>query len=661
MTDHHSSSSPEAILEALRVHQVELQMQNEELRRIQAELDASRSLYFDLYELAPVGYCTVSPDGLIVQANLTSTTLLGLRRGDLVQHRFSQFMHSDDLDAFYRVRRQVLAEGRAGEVEVRLLRPSEQSFWAHLTMTRSEQDPEGQVRIVLSDISVRRAAEESVLLGYHTLLAVSQGVIVTGPDRLVRSVNQAFIDMTGYAQQDIVGRNCRLLQGPLSDAAQVESIRRALAGGKGFVGEILNYRKDGTTFWNDLLINEVCNADGVLTHYVGVIRDVTEKRAQEATRLSLERQLMQSQKMESLGLLAGGVAHDINNTLAAISAVGAIQLVTLPPESVAFRAFTTIEKAVRRGAETVASLLNFSRKKPAETKPLDWNALIREQLNLLKHTTMARVEVRTQLEPFLQTMEGDSGSLGLALMNLCLNSLDALGPTVTAPTITLSTRNDGAFVAIEVADNGVGMDAEVLSRALDPFYTTKPVGKGTGLGLSMVYSVVQAHRGTLNLDSSVGQGTRVTLTFPASSLAVPTPAPHDPTSALSSLPPLHVMLVDDDEIMRDSCLGLLEALGTQPVGYGSGEAALAALGSQPFDLVLLDMNMPGLGGPATLAELRRREPDLWVLVVTGLADQAVLDLLERTPCTELMAKPFEFKTLQNTLAQHALRLGACRT
>jgi CheY-like chemotaxis protein len=235
-------------------------------------------------------------------------------------------------------------------------------------------------------------------------------------------------------------------------------------------------------------------------------------------------------------------------------------------------------------------------------------------------------------------------------MNLCVNALDAMAGRGT---LILGTRNlDARWVEVLVQDDGCGMTPEVLAKALDPFFTTKPVGKGTGLGLAMVYSIVQAHHGQLELESEPGRGTRVRMRFPACAAPGPQPEPSQAPAAQVRPGAMNVLLVDDDELIQGSIQALLEVLGHASVPAPTGEAALALLeaGLEP-DLVILDMNMPGLGGAGTLPRLRALRPDLPVLLATGRADQAALDLIEAHPPAVLLSKPFGMKDLQRHLEQ----------
>ena len=375
-----------------------------------------------------------------------------------------------------------------------------------------------------------------------------------------------------------------------------------------------------------------------------------EQRVQERTAelKASHSQLVQAQKMESLGYLAGGVAHDMNNVLGAILTLSSVNLEVQAPGSPTHRAFETIVKAAERGTNVVKGLLSFARAGVAENRLLNLNDVLREETKLLERTTLVKVRFELDLDPALWPMKGDAGAFAQVFMNLCINAMDAMPENGT---LVLRTRNlPGQRVEAVVEDNGSGMTREVLDRALDPFFTTKGVGKGTGLGLAMVYSTVKAHHGQLELQSEPGKGTRVKMTFPACAPAASAPVDGAEPRVAAAGPVMDVLLVEDDEFMMSTLQNVLEYLGHTFTAAVCGEEALARLeeGYRP-DVVILDMNMPGLGGAGTLPLLRALCPEVPVLLATGRTDQAALDLIAAYDQVTLMAKPFGIEELRYNL------------
>jgi CheY-like chemotaxis protein len=368
----------------------------------------------------------------------------------------------------------------------------------------------------------------------------------------------------------------------------------------------------------------------------------------ESALRSSEEQLRQTQKLEAVGRLAGGIAHDMNNVLAAIMGMASALRANCSDQDLRARPLDSILHASSRGRDLVKGLTEFASKRLEEPRWFSLNDLVRKEAELLGHARLRQVRLELDLDPALPGIRGDASALGSTIMNLGINALDAMpdGGTLCIRSRTL----DGPRIELTVTDTGCGMPPEVLARAVEPFFTTKPVGKGTGLGLARVYGTVKAHGGTVELQSRPGQGTCVRMLFP-----VEVAAPQLPDPAASPLPEgghrqLSVLLVDDDDLIQGSTHALLEVMGHRTVTVSSGEAALVQLeaGYQP-DIVLLDMNMPGLGGAGTLPRLRALRPPLPVLLATGRVDQTVLDLVQAHPNVTLLSKPFGIKELRQQL------------
>ncbi len=371
---------------------------------------------------------------------------------------------------------------------------------------------------------------------------------------------------------------------------------------------------------------------------------------QNEENLRLNEHLFQSQKMESLGILAGGVAHDMNNVLGAILGLSSAVQNLQAADSPAWHAFDTITKAATRGGKLVKSLLAFTRNSLAEEKVLNLNEILHEEVQILTHTTLAKVRLTLDMDAELRPIRGDVAALTHAIMNLCVNAVDAMPEQGT---LTLRTRNiDSEWVEVVVEDTGSGMSKEVLQRAFEPFFTTKGVGKGTGLGLSVVYRTVKAHQGQLDIQSEPSLGTRVGIRFPACNPALLPQKPAAESQAESSPWKLSVLLVDDDELIQIAFTQVMELLGHDVAVLSSGEEALAKLETnfQP-DVVILDMNMPGLGGGGTLPHLRALRPTLPVILSTGRMDQTAIDLAGAHAYVTLLPKPFSMKDLQERLME----------
>jgi len=495
--------------------------------------------------------------------------------------------------------------------------------------------------------SARRVRESEELLRAITS-AIPDPVFLKGLEGRWIFANPATLRVIGKTMDEVIGKtDAEIYNDRELAAVLMETDRRIMESG---VEELVEESILGPQGYRTFLSSKApyLDAEGRVIGLIGNARDITERKLAEEARLRLEAQLQQIQKMESLGSLAGGVAHDMNNVLAAVFGLAPANIEAMPEGSPAHRDFGTIIKAAERGGKMVKSLLNFARQSPAEVRELDLNQVLQEEVRLLERTTLSRVKLEIDLAADLRPIRGDASALTHAFINVCVNAVDAMSG---AGTLLLQTRNvDSDWVEVVVEDTGAGMSKDVLEKAMDPFFTTKEQGKGTGLGLSLVFNTVKAHQGLLWLESEPGQGTRVRMRFPvceagAELAAITTASVPAPASG-----GLKVLLVDDDELIQFAIQAQLEVLGHQGTVAASGEEALVALeaGLNP-DVVILDMNMPGLGGVGTLPKLRALRPTLPVLLSTGRADQIAQNLVETDPHITLLSKPFTMEALKKQL------------
>jgi len=517
---------------------------------------------------------------------------------------------------------------------------------------------------IARDITARKLAEEQLAQSEQELeesKALLEGVVENLPftvflkeatDLKFVLFNRAGEELVGIGRADVLGKNNLDLFPPDQAEQFSANDREVLDGELGLVDipeeQILTARK-GLRL---LHTRKVClrGADGSTKYLLGISEDITDQKRAAEEHARLQAQLQQIQKMESLGTLAGGIAHDMNNVLGAILGLASANIETQPQASPARRSFETIAMAATRGAEMVRGLLAFARQGQGTEQVLDLNAIIRDEVRLLERTTLSSVRLEMALQIDLHPVRGDASALAHAFMNLCVNAVDAMSGHGV---LTLRTRNvDHAWIEAAVEDTGTGMPKDVLDRAMEPFFTTKALGKGTGLGLSTVYSMVQAHRGQIEINSVPGLGTQVKMRFPACAagtepnLPENSPLPDEPQHVLK------VLLIDDDELIQNAMRPMLQSMGHSVLSSPSGESALAAVesGFRP-DVVILDMNMPGLGGGGTLPRLRARLPQVPVLISTGRADQASQDLAALYPLVTLLPKPFTIHELRRNLKQ----------
>ena len=373
-----------------------------------------------------------------------------------------------------------------------------------------------------------------------------------------------------------------------------------------------------------------------------------ERMQAEVERRKIETELLRYQKLESLGSLAGGVAHDMNNVLTAIMGIVSVLHAQFETDPAVRRNLDLVLRATERGRKLVKGLTDFARDRLEDAVPINLNELLVQEAELLNRTTFQRIQVVMQLEEPLPLVLGEPSSLSNVLMNLCVNSIDAMPD---GGRLKFGSRSlPGGGVEVHVEDTGQGMTPEVMAKALDPFFTTKPVGKGTGLGLSVVFGAIKAHGGTVEIDSEPGKGTRISLQFPSLGLKSDPiePAPMDTSAA--EVATLRVLLVDDEALLLESISSLFRFLGHHVEMASSGSECLDKLkAGLTVDLVVLDQNMPGLTGIETLGKIRALHPSLPVLLSSGFVDQTVEDAMADYARLGVLRKPFGIDELNSAL------------
>ncbi|HJW72520.1 MAG TPA: PAS domain S-box protein [Geothrix sp.] len=601
----------------------------------------------------------------ILDVNEASLAVMGaVSKADLIRD-LHRYFTEESLPAF-RAEMIALFNGEVRfEAELPILDIQGRRHELHLRLAvlQGMESPLSRVLVSFTDITERKAATLALRQSEKKYRTVADYTFDwefwRTPDGSLPYVSPSCERITGYRPEEFQADPDLLLAivHPEDQSAVKDHLALSLRG-EAFCCNAVEFRiqaRDGQERWIGHLCQDVFDQNGTYLGRRGSNRDITEKKRSDLENIQLEAQLLQAQKMESLGILAGGIAHDMNNVLGAILGMASIHIGTQPYGSPLHHALTTICKATERGGEMVRRLLNFARQSPAEEREVDINELLREEMHMLERTTMAKVRLELDLAPDLRPIRGDANALTHALMNLCVNAVDAMPDNGT---LTLRTRNVGQDrVEVLVEDTGTGMPKEVLERALDPFFTTKGVGKGTGLGLSMVFTTVKAHQGELEIQSEPGQGTCVRLCFPVGELERQAPRPTDSGETRMPRDVLKILLVDDDELVQISSQAILEFLGHAVVTVSSGEGALASIaGGYEPDVVILDMNMPGLGGAGTLPRLRELRPTMPVLLSTGRADQTAMDLVGTHARVTLLAKPFGMRELQ----QHLEPIGRAR-
>ncbi len=482
----------------------------------------------------------------------------------------------------------------------------------------------------------------TVDLKEQALAQLRESILITdaqldAPGPHIVYVNDAFTRMTGWQAEEVIGKNPRFLQGPKTTRKTMDRLRLNLENGERFTGEDINYRKDGSEFYIDWYIEPMRNVHGEITHFVAVQRDVSEQRA-------LEKNLLVAQRLESIGLLASGIAHDLNNVFAPILIVPQI-LRQQVDDSGQEELLALMESSARRGIDLVKQVLVFARGTTETAGFVLPRHVVEELAKVIKSTFSKAISLVTDVPFDISPIEMDATQLYQLLLNLCINARDAIAETGTitvrgrnfeAKTALQLTRAEllrGEYVVLSVSDTGSGISEANLENIFQPFFTTKDPGHGTGLGLATVSVVVKNSRGVIDIETALGRGTTFSVYLPAAQPrdeAVATPLSHP-----SQANPRRILLVDDEAAIVMLLREVLQSAGHTVATARNGLEAQAALAQGHFDLALVDLMMPGEAIGSAIREMRR--PGMTLIAISGLSKE---EAQAEAPAVSVLQKPF---------------------
>ncbi|WP_137178744.1 PAS domain-containing sensor histidine kinase [Roseomonas sp. AR75] len=612
----------------------------------------------------------LDPEGRVASWNAGARRIKGYADQDVIGRHFSMFFTDEDCRAGLpqRALERARDEGRH-ESEGWRRRKDGSRFWA-LAVLDAVRDDSGRLlgfAKVTRDLSQRRATELALLESERQFRLLVQGVtdyaiFMLAPDGSVTSWNAGARRIKGYETGEILGQHFSRFYTEEDRRAAVPARALAQAATTGrFEAEGWRLRKDGTRFWASVIIDAIRDEQAALIGFAKVTRDITEQRNAKLALEETRAQLIQSQKLEALGQLTGGVAHDFNNILQVISS-GITLAQRLPAGSDRLaRILQEMRSAAARGADLTRQLLAFSRQAPLRPEFLETAKGIEDAVALISRVIRPGITLEVAVAPECWPLRVDVSQFEVALLNLAVNARDAMPE---GGTLRIAAENrvldgtpqglSGRFVAIGVRDTGIGIPGEILERIFEPFFTTKPVGKGTGLGLSQVHGFAQQAGGAVTIASRVDEGTEFTLLLPAATEGPEAGEQDEPGEQGASAPllpaGLRVLVVDDDAAVGRLTVGMLEGAGQSPKATTEADKALRWLSEgMAFDVVVSDVVMlGGMGGLDLARAIRQRWPALPVLLVTGYTRDA--EIIQRE--FPVLHKPFT--ALELTLAIRGL-------
>jgi PAS domain S-box-containing protein len=527
-------------------------------------------------------------------------------------------------------------------------------FDAEVTLNEISVEGKDLLLAIVRDVTERRRTQHELFIKERAMEAAIEGIVLTdaSADNQVLYANKAMETITGYTCDELFGQNMRMLQGKETDRASIMKMHEAIASKKACKIDILNYRKDGTEFWNEISITPVTNQAGDVTHFIGTQQDITEKRKTESA-------LHQSQKMDAIGQLACGIAHDFNNKLGI--AIGYLDFLrdSVKNQERETRWIDITTSAIERCTKLTQQLLSFSREKENQALPTNINNELEKMKPLIESALTPAIKYEINLTENPQLVNINPDEFQDALLNLVINARDAMadGGNLTVETrqqyIDKALANafpslqEGDYFEITVNDTGSGIDSSLHERIFEPFFTTKQEDKGTGLGLAMVYGFVKRNNGDIMLMSEPGQGATFKIFLPV--IAEHKGTSPDDMSELDALPQGHesILVVDDENDLLNLAQQYLSSLGYQVFTATNPAEALEVLAKRPkIDLLFSDVIMPGDRNGYTLAdEVLERYPYVKILLTSGLSGNADPNSRKQWLTETLLSKPYQKQDL----------------
>jgi PAS domain S-box-containing protein len=604
----------------------------------QGNLQESQRQLFTLMANLPglVYRCRHDEDWVIEFASEGCFELTGYHPQDLVNNNtisYKQLIHPDDRDRVCREVLDAVAAGRPYQLQysITTAQGKTRCVWEQ---GRGVAPPNGKVEFLegfISDVTQQKLAADRLRLQGTALESAANAIVLTDRDGVIEWVNPAFTKLTGYTFSEAYGERLSILKSGRHEPAFYEELWQTILAGEVWHGELINRRKDGALYTERMTIAPVTNDRGEVAHFIAIKEDITEQKR-------LQEQFLQAQKVEAVGRLAGGVAHDFNNILTAISGYTELLLRKLAANDPLFRLAEQIRKSTERASGLTRQLLAFSRKQALQPRVLDLSNVVTDIEKMLRRLIGEDIELHTIRGAAVGNVKADPAQVEQVIMNLAVNARDAMPKggklIIEVARATLSeeyTRRyrdvqPGEYVMLAVTDTGTGMTEEVKAHIFEPFFTTKPQGKGTGLGLATCYGIVKQSGGHISVHSELGRGTTFKIYLPRVDADVD-PRPERPK--LRELPTGRetILVAEDEPRVRELTVDILRNLGYQVIEAGSGEEGVRLAQEKPnqkIDLLFTDVVMPQMDGKQLADWFGTARPETKVLFTSGYTADAII-------------------------------------
>jgi len=629
-----------------------------------------------VFNTTTVGLCITDSDGVVVAANPADSKIHGYTHEEFVGGLFTKALPPELREDALRLHREYMEETlneMSGEWQV--LHKNGTLRDVAVNVARLVLDDGRKFRVTaVTDITEQKRIERQLRYQAQLLENVSDAVMAIDNNTCITSWNRTAETLYGWKASEVLGKSIYhvLTHRYVNDVDDKIVIETMLKTGK-WVGEVIQKRKDGSEVIVEACVSYLRDEKGDIIGMVSINRDITEQKHYEQERQRLYEQLQHLQKMESIGRLAGGIAHDFNNILAAI--LGNVKLATekVNDEKV-LKYLSRIKAASERASALTQQLLGFARQGKYELAPVDLRDCVCNVVEMLEHTIDKRIEVVVEPAHMSTKVMGDRTQLEQVILNLAVNAIDAMMPTLEAKQsgiLRFSWRSgvreeikvvnqhllpNQPYLCLAVSDSGIGIPKEIQKKIFEPFFTTKEIGKGTGLGLAMVYGIMQNHHGSVHVESEVGKGTTFELYFPqvlesqTKQETVTTTHTHPRAMQKNK----KILIVDDEEMLRELLTEQLVDAGYAVYEASNGLEAIEVLKrlcaeQTQIDAVVLDMNMPKMDGAKAYTEIRALFPKMPILIATGYAEDDVVRQLQQIGTSAVLVKPYDADLLLEKL------------
>lgn len=591
-------------------------------------------------------------DGVVFEANDKAVEIIGATVNEIIGSNHLSFFVQADKDRYISYFNKKLLSDYTNDDSINLYVENKDGKFipVQLKVNFSIINNMRVAQVLLYDMSNKFKMEEGRRLLATAVEQAAESVIITDVFGNIQYVNPAFEDISGYSYTEMLGKNPRILQSGETPNYQYKIMWDEISSGNVWRGTFINRKKSGEIYKEEATITPVKDNNNVIISYVAVKRDITQQ-------LLLENQIRQSQKMQAIGTLAGGVAHDFNNILTAIMGYAELSQSQCDKNSLLYSNLTEIIRGADRAGQLVDQILKFSRQSEKNVSSLKLSLIVKEVLKLLRASLPANIDLVFDSEDDFY-VKADPTQMHQIIMNLCTNAYQALEGKGGDITIRLFRKNlspregvvignlpSGPYVCLQVEDNGIGIPSEYLTRIFEPYFTTKKLHEGTGLGLSVVHGIVNDHGGAVTAESVPGQGSCFTVYLPEAK---------DNTEQNSSIGEFKynklegtILVVDDEQPITFFLVQVLEHLGYKVVACISSEAAYEEFAERwkEFDLVITDMGMPGMTGLELSKKIKKIKPDIPVLLCTGFSEHVTAENYRQMGLDGFVAKPFNADNL----------------